>query len=171
MKAIVTSNMYVILAFLDLVRPGTEKKIVHITSNSGDVEFTRITGLASVVGYSAAKAAMNVVMAKFAAELAPEGIKSLSLAPGWVATDAGMFLSTPIKVRPLATDVKTAEQVTGDPEVRKWILGAFHKVDPSVTGPIPVGESVASQLEVIKGLTAETSGKFVGRKGLENDWF
>jgi NAD(P)-dependent dehydrogenase (short-subunit alcohol dehydrogenase family) len=35
---------------------------------------------------------MNIVATKFGAELAGEGIKTLSLSPGWVATDAGQSL-------------------------------------------------------------------------------
>ena len=79
--------------FLGLIRKGQEKKIIFISSPSGDVDFNRITGIASVVGYSAAKAGMNNVMAKYHAELAPEGIKTLSMSPGWVATDAGKYPS------------------------------------------------------------------------------
>lgn len=81
--------MYVINGFLDLVRQGKEKKIAFVSSPSGDVEFNRITAISAVVGYGAAKAGMNVVIAKYAAELAPEGIKFISMSPGWVATDAG----------------------------------------------------------------------------------
>lgn len=150
-KANLTSNIYVINCFLGLIRNGKEKKIIYISSPSGDVEFNRITGIPSVLGYSAAKAGMNVVITKFAADLASQDIKTLSIAPGWVATDA-------------------AEQVTGDPDVRKWILGAFHKLDPSVTGPIPVNESVTEQIKVINSLTQENSGKFVGHRG-NVEWF
>ncbi len=89
MKNNILSPMYVINSFLELVRKGQEKKIIFISSPSGDLEFTRITGLPSVVGYSAGKAGMNIIMTKFGAELAPEGIKTLSMSPGWVATDAG----------------------------------------------------------------------------------
>ncbi|KAF2785850.1 NAD(P)-binding protein [Melanomma pulvis-pyrius CBS 109.77] len=151
MKNNILSPMFVINSFLELVRKGQEKKIIFISSPSGDLEFTRITGIPSVVGYSAGKAGMNIIMTKFGAELAPEGIKTLSMSPGWVATDA-------------------AEQVTGEPEVRKYMLNAFHKIDPTVTGPTPVAEAVASQLKTIRGLTAENSGKSVGRFG-NNDWF
>jgi hypothetical protein len=63
-----------------------------------------------------------------------------------------------------------AKTVTGDPELRKFFLNAFHKIDPRVEGPIPVEESVASQLKVIQKLTAEMSGKHVGRLG-DGDWF
>jgi NAD(P)-dependent dehydrogenase (short-subunit alcohol dehydrogenase family) len=79
----------VINAFLGLVRKGSEKKIIYISSPSGDVEFNRITQIPGVVGYGAAKAGMNLVMSKYSAELAPEGIKVLSMSPGWVDTDAG----------------------------------------------------------------------------------
>lgn len=74
---------------MPLIRNGNEKKIAFVTSSSGDVEFTRITGIAAVVGYSVAKAGMNMVMTKFGIELAPEGIKTVSISPGWVDTDAG----------------------------------------------------------------------------------
>jgi NAD(P)-dependent dehydrogenase (short-subunit alcohol dehydrogenase family) len=42
-----------------------------------------------VLGYSVSKAGMNMVMTKFGIELAQEGIKTLSMGPGWVDTDAG----------------------------------------------------------------------------------
>lgn len=58
---------------------------------SGDVEFTRITNLPTMVGYSIAKGGMNMVIAKYATELAPDGIRVVSLSPGWVATDAGEY--------------------------------------------------------------------------------
>jgi NAD(P)-dependent dehydrogenase (short-subunit alcohol dehydrogenase family) len=95
MKNNLISNIYVINAFLDLIRQGKEKKIAFVTSNSGDLEFTRITGLPSLVGYSAAKAGMNMVMTKYGIELAGEGIKTVSISPGWVATDAGESIHGP----------------------------------------------------------------------------
>jgi len=88
----VISNIYVINSFLDLVRNGKEKKIIFISSSSGDVEFTRVTGISTVLGYSVSKAGMNMVTTKFGTELAPEGIKTLSLSPGWVNTDAGQSI-------------------------------------------------------------------------------
>ncbi|KIW62328.1 hypothetical protein PV04_10509 [Phialophora macrospora] len=150
-KANLISNIFVINAFLDLVRNGKEKKIIFISSPSGDLEFNRATGVTNVLGYSVSKAGMNIVTAKFGAELAQDGIKTLSLSPGWVETDA-------------------ARQVTGDPAIRKMILSAFHKVDPSVTGPISVEQSVTDQLQVIQNLTEADSGKFVSHHG-NNDWF
>ena len=86
------SNIYTVNSFLDLIRNGKEKKIIFTSSQSGSVEFTRITGFASLLGYSVAKAAMNMTITKYGAELASEGIKTLSLMPGWVDTDACKFI-------------------------------------------------------------------------------
>jgi NAD(P)-dependent dehydrogenase (short-subunit alcohol dehydrogenase family) len=94
------SNIYVINSLLDLVRNGKEKKIVFISSQSCDVEFTRITGFATVMGYSVSKAGMNIVMTKYGAELAQDGIKTLSLSPGWVNTDAGESIRKSNRVGP-----------------------------------------------------------------------
>lgn len=41
-KANPISNIYIINSFLDLVRNGKEKKIIFISSPSGDVEFNRV---------------------------------------------------------------------------------------------------------------------------------
>lgn len=89
MKTNVISNIFVINSFLDLIRNGNEKKIILISSQSGDIEFNRLTGFPNLLGYSAAKAAMMVVITKFGADLVQYGIKTLSLSPGWVNTDSG----------------------------------------------------------------------------------
>ncbi|KAL5464763.1 hypothetical protein PMIN06_000930 [Paraphaeosphaeria minitans] len=146
------SNMYTINAFLHLIRSGAEKKVVFISSQSGNLDFTRRTGFSTLLGYSVSKAGMNMAMTKFAGELAPEGIKTLSLSPGWVDTDA-------------------AKAVTGDPEVRRFVLDMFHKVDAKVEGPAPVGEAVSDMLRVIGGLDEVDSGKFLTHHGDEEQWF
>jgi len=151
-KTNLISNIYVINSFLDLVRNGKEKKIIFISSQSGDVEFTRITGIPNVLGYSVSKAGMNIVTTKFGIELAQEGIKTVSLSPGWVDTDA-------------------AREVTGDPAIRKFMLNAFHKLDQSVTGPISVDESVTDMLQVIQSLTEANSGKYLSHHGNNDEWF
>lgn len=83
------SNIFVINSFLYLIRNGKEKKIIYISSQSGDIEFTRLTGLPNLIGYSAAKAGMMVIITKYGAELAQYGIKTVSMSPGWVNTEAG----------------------------------------------------------------------------------
>jgi NAD(P)-dependent dehydrogenase (short-subunit alcohol dehydrogenase family) len=168
-KANLLSNIYLVNSFLDLIRKGKGKKVIFLSSPSGDVEFTRITGSSNMLGYSVSKAALNMAATKFAVELAPEGIKTLSMSPGWVDTDAGQSITKAITVRQQYWQ-RTAKAVTGDPAVREAVLKAFHKIDPSVDGPIPVAESVSNQLQQVQNLTAKGSGKFVTHRGNEN-WF
>ena len=83
--------MYTINAFLPLIKNGSEKKIIFISSGIADVDVIRTTAVPFQIGYSVSKAGANTVMAKYAVELAAEGILTLSLSPGWVATDAGRW--------------------------------------------------------------------------------
>ena len=76
-------------AFLPLIEKGTQKKIVHISSGMADLDLIKKAGVSGAVAYSVAKAGMNVQVAKYAAELAPRGIKVLALSPGWVDTWEG----------------------------------------------------------------------------------
>lgn len=79
-------------AFLPLIEKGEQKKIVHISSGMADTSLIVKSGVSYSVAYSVAKAGMNVQVAKYAAELAPKGIKVLALSPGWVDTWEGEWL-------------------------------------------------------------------------------
>jgi NAD(P)-dependent dehydrogenase (short-subunit alcohol dehydrogenase family) len=78
-------------AFLPLIEKGIQKKIVHISTAMADLDLINTTGVSYGVAYSVAKAGMNVQVAKYAAELAPKGIKVLALSPGWVDTWEGKW--------------------------------------------------------------------------------
>jgi NAD(P)-dependent dehydrogenase (short-subunit alcohol dehydrogenase family) len=80
--------MYTFGAFLPLIRNGKEKKMVQISSPSADLDFIRGAEFSNQLGYAVGKAGGNIVVAKLALDLAKEGIKTLSLSPGWVTTDA-----------------------------------------------------------------------------------
>jgi NAD(P)-dependent dehydrogenase (short-subunit alcohol dehydrogenase family) len=82
----VLGTIYSINAFLSLVKNGTAKKIVAISSGLADREVTLKSGTSSEVVYSAMKAAVNVVVAKFAVALKSDGITLLALSPGVVNT-------------------------------------------------------------------------------------
>jgi len=77
--------MYSINAFLPLIRKGEAKKIIAISSGLADSTSARY-GTTSAIIYSAMKAAMNMVVAKYAGEVRSEGIMLLALCPGMVDT-------------------------------------------------------------------------------------
>ncbi|KAL6811851.1 hypothetical protein V8C40DRAFT_283817 [Trichoderma camerunense] len=143
--------IHTVNAFLPLIKQGSEKKIVYISSPSGDLELTRVSEISTAVGYSVSKAAGAIVMTKYASELKSEGIRTLSISPGWVETDA-------------AKDMVTA------PGAFEAILSTLRKYDPNVKGMISPKESVESMLSVIKGLDESISGKFLSHKG-NLEWF
>ncbi|RYP20386.1 hypothetical protein DL765_002844 [Monosporascus sp. GIB2] len=162
--------IYAINCFLPLIRNGEQKKIIYITSPSGDSKFTRQCGVTVTVGYSITKAGMNLVMSKYAAELGGEGIKTLSLSPGWVDTDGSKRLPH-IKVSVWETDGtrSLARDMAPTQEVLDMALKVFQKVNPDLTGLMTPEESVRKQLEVINGLTTEQSGMALSHHG-DNNW-
>lgn len=72
--------------FLPLIRNGEGKKIIVLSSAFADIEFTRMAEIPFHIPYSISKAAMGILVAKYAVELKSEGIMTLSMAPGWVDT-------------------------------------------------------------------------------------
>lgn len=87
----VYGSLWTTNAFLPLIERGVQKKIVHISTAMADLSFINETGISEAVAYAVAKAGMNVQVAKYAAELAPRGIKVLALSPGLVDTWEGKF--------------------------------------------------------------------------------
>lgn len=73
-------------AFLPLLRAGTSKKIVAISTGAGDLEFARLTGMSRNSPYPISKAALNMAVVQFALALKPEGFTVLALSPGAVNT-------------------------------------------------------------------------------------
>jgi len=89
--------MYSINAFLPLIRKGNAKKITVVSTGLGELELTQNSNIAFSVQYSATKAATNIVVAKYAAELRGEGIILLALSPGLVNTATGPRTFTLLK--------------------------------------------------------------------------
>ena len=79
--------LHSIQAFLPLIRKGSVKKAVNISTGMASLDI--ISGIdVEVAGpYSASKAAANVVVAKYSAAHKSEGILFLSISPGYVATE------------------------------------------------------------------------------------
>ncbi|KAL4786412.1 NAD(P)-binding protein [Aspergillus varians] len=138
-------------AFLPLIEKGTQKKIVHISTAMADLELINKTGVSEAVAYSVAKAGMNVQVAKYAAELAPRGIKVLALSPGWVDTWEGE---------------KPSQLV----QANEVMLKQFQVAEPELKGQIQPEESVRKCLQVIEHLDAESSGLLLSHNGDQKRW-
>jgi NAD(P)-dependent dehydrogenase (short-subunit alcohol dehydrogenase family) len=72
-------------AFVEHVAASGQKKIVTLTSSMGSIAETS----GGFYAYRSSKAAVNMVMASLARDLAGRGIKVAVLCPGWVRTDMG----------------------------------------------------------------------------------
>ncbi|KAJ6486044.1 hypothetical protein C8R47DRAFT_979867 [Mycena vitilis] len=75
-------------AFLPLLKNGSAKKVITLSSGVADSGFTLSGESPGQVGYSISKAALNMVVAKYAAQYKADGFVFLALCPGTVDTSA-----------------------------------------------------------------------------------
>ncbi len=73
-------------AVLPMVRRGSRKCLVHITSGMGSIGDNTSGG---AYGYRMSKAALNMASKSMSVDLLSEGILSVVVNPGWVKTDMG----------------------------------------------------------------------------------
>lgn len=85
----VVGVIYAVNAFLPLVRKGAVKKITVISSGMADTELVLEHDITGSMIYASMKAALNMVVAKYAMELRGEGIVIFALSPGVVNTQEG----------------------------------------------------------------------------------
>ena len=71
------------------MKQGKIKKVIAISSGHGDLDLINDLEIEVSTLYAATKAALNVVVAKFAAQYKKEGILFLSMSPGIL--DVGAF--------------------------------------------------------------------------------
>ena len=83
----VVGAMQVTANFVNLLRRGTNPRIINISSQLGSLlAMDRNWG---DVSYNSSKAALNMVTRKLAHDLAGDGIAVIAIHPGWVQTDMG----------------------------------------------------------------------------------
>lgn len=82
----VVGTVHAINAFLPLIKAGTLKKVVAISSALGDLEYTRFMERPYSAPYSISKAALTMAVTKYAMKYKQEGIVFLSICPGLVNT-------------------------------------------------------------------------------------
>ncbi|KAJ7829961.1 hypothetical protein B0H14DRAFT_3088024 [Mycena olivaceomarginata] len=133
-------------AFIPLLKNGSTKKVLSVSSSIGDLELTLLGDVVAEPSYSISKAAINMVVAKYAAQYREEGFTFLAICPGMVRTSM----------------VPTEDNAPGE---MKMLAAALAKVAPDFKGPIAPEESVKMQLDVIYSWTPERSGEFVSHFG------
>ncbi|KAJ7837398.1 hypothetical protein B0H14DRAFT_2362414 [Mycena olivaceomarginata] len=140
-------------AFLPLLKNGSTKRVLTLGSGLGDLDLTLTSGTTSRAGYSIAKAALNLIVAKYAAQYKAEGFVFLCISPGVVDTSAD------------ATSEPSAGTVAENTSLFKTIATSL----PNFKGPITPEESVKLQLELLNRWTVEETGAFVSQHG-NKEW-
>lgn len=85
----VIGNIYLNNVFLPLILKGKAKKIIAISSGMADLGLINKFDVQIASLYSASKAALNVILAKYSAQYKKQGVLFLSISPGVV--DTGNF--------------------------------------------------------------------------------
>ncbi|KAI0340284.1 NAD(P)-binding protein [Trametopsis cervina] len=138
--------IHTINAFLPLLRAGTMKKCVNISSTVASHKITNAVDLDDVIGYGMSKAALNLANAKYAARFRGEGIVFLAVDPGLM------------KTMPPPQDI--------------YIVNLSAKIrskNPTFEGDITPDTSARDIVALINRATIADSGKFVHRDGTEAD--
>ncbi|KAF2138181.1 uncharacterized protein K452DRAFT_235146 [Aplosporella prunicola CBS 121167] len=88
-KINVTGVHYVTSALLPLLRKGSLKKVINISTTLGSIAMAPTYSVFPVPAYKVSKAALNMLTVQYAQSLADEGFVIVAIAPGWVQTDLG----------------------------------------------------------------------------------
>ena len=84
----VASVHRVTLAFLPLLKQGTQKKIINISSTMGSIS-TAGQAPPFAPSYKISKSALNMLTAQWALGLKEEGFTVVAISPGWLRTELG----------------------------------------------------------------------------------
>ncbi|OTA70830.1 NAD(P)-binding protein [Hypoxylon sp. EC38] len=148
-KVNVVGNIHLFNLFLPLIRRSSVKKVVAITTGMADLDFLAKydTGLAGP--YAISKGALNVAVAKFAAQHRDERILFMAISPGVVDT------------HPLPS-LSEEEQ-----ESLKRMVAGVMAYAPQFKGPSSPNEAARSVLSVLHNASFEAgdSGTFVSHLG------
>ena len=88
-KTNIVGNAHLFNLFLPLILNGQQKKVIAISSGHADLDLISKYEIEVSGPYAVGKAATNVVVAKFGAEYAKDGVLFMSISPGVV--DTGHF--------------------------------------------------------------------------------
>ncbi|PVI04853.1 short-chain dehydrogenase-like protein [Periconia macrospinosa] len=76
-------------ALLPLLKKGTLKKVINLTSTLGSIGMAQASAAIPTPAYKVAKAALNMLTVQYAQTFAAEDFTFVAVSPGWVKTDLG----------------------------------------------------------------------------------
>ncbi|PKY00423.1 NAD(P)-binding protein [Aspergillus campestris IBT 28561] len=85
----VTGVHLVTQSLLPLLKTGTLKKVVNVSTTVGSIGMAATYQLFTVPAYKIAKAALNMLTVQYAQSLIDQGFTFIAVSPGWVKTDLG----------------------------------------------------------------------------------
>ncbi|RYP89997.1 hypothetical protein DL770_003900 [Monosporascus sp. CRB-9-2] len=152
-KTNVVGNIHLFNLFLPLVMKGKVKKVIAISSGHADLNLINDFEIDIGALYSASKAAMDVIVAKFNAQYKKDGVLFLSISPG--AVEVGRYANA------------TPEQIQG----MTAFMGKLTAYAPDFKGPVPVDEAVRNVRSVWGKASIDSGfgGAFVSHFG-NNKW-
>ena len=168
---------HTINAFLPLLRAGPIKKVVTLSTGLADIDVIVRSGFSKNPQYPISKAALNMLVAEYAAALESEGFTFLAISPGLVNTAekprASPSLFPPSPPSPLSRWRGTmADETVGrtatpeELEGFKAMVAQFKKYAPEWDGiPLTPETSVKLMRDVIEKAGPKDSGTFLSQYG------
>ncbi|MEP6987569.1 MAG: SDR family oxidoreductase [Chloroflexota bacterium] len=101
--------MMIAQAFSDLLRKGTNARLINVTSDAGSIAMTQ-TGYH--YGYKASKAALNMITRCLAGDFRADGVIVISIHPGWIQTDMGGPNATRTPAETMPSIIKVIDGLT-----------------------------------------------------------
>lgn len=174
----VLGNVHLLAEFVPLIKKGSLKKVVVISSAMGDIPMVVDTNMTISSEYSIAKIALNMAVAKFHVQYKSEGILAMAVSPGLVATrpqpDRKSTLWHPrilwrIRSHPPPYDPhelgcradRRAFSIDLTPDIAEGVqslMTAITQYEPNFAGPLTPEKSVEMVLEVVEAATIEKNG-------------
>lgn len=147
MQTNVGGTLFAFNAFLPLILKSNIRRVAAISSAAALRDYVYHGEDALGIHYATSKAAMNILVAKFAARYKHEGVRFVSLSPGSVMTHPEI-----------------------PEEFMKHIREPLRRFDPEYEGQISPEQSVEMCLRVMDELEQEQSGEFLSHHGNKTVW-
>lgn len=163
----IIGNIHLYNLFLPLVLKGNVKKVITLTSGHADLDLINVYDVEVSALYSAFKAALNVIVAKYSAQYKRDGVLFVSISPGVVDVGSfGILLRNSLEEGWLliqCTDNLTPEQLQG----LSGFFAAIAKYAPDFKGPAKVDDAARVNIALWKKISIEDGygGAFVSHFG------